>query len=713
MGFQIKVTTAGRAALVNAANTGTLPVTVSQLGVTATAVTPTVALTSLAGEIKRISLAGGIAAADDTIHVTARDESADTYTLRSFGLYLADGTLFAVYGQATPILEKSAQSVMMLVADVIFADIDAASLTFGDAEFINPPATTEVQGVVELATNAEANTGTDTARAVTAAGVKYTLDQRFGTGAPSVFVKGLLNLATATLLRASLAIKSAALKDEGHGNGLDADLLDGQHGAHYLTYGNLTGVPLTFAPSAHNHAATDINSGTFVDARISQSSVKQHEAALAIAYSQLTGVPLTFAPSAHSHTIANVTGLQSALDAKVDAVAPVVTGASAATVYQNNAVTTGNMTTGGGDGSFSVHITARSNSDNRVAQFGFVPRGGTSTPEAYIRSHHTTDGGGGGWTGWARLWHAGNFDPAAKVDASAVDVNATASKVPTRDGSADLHARLFRSNYADQLAMGGALAFRTNNTTDNYIRFCSDAAAIRSWLGAAPLLSPALTGTPTAPTAAAGANTTQVATTAFVFAGLALKMDKTGGAFSGGVNFGSDVVANGMDLSRHLALHASAGYGFSVSSNQLNYVVNASGKHSFYTGASGTAVLVAQISQTLADFNVPLTANTLQATTSDGRLKEDIADLRDGLATILQLRPRSYRWKESGQADAGYIAQEHEKVMPGAVFEKPSVVEGERGRLHVRYGAELPYLVAAVQEIAARLEAIEARIGGV
>jgi hypothetical protein len=39
----------------------------------------------------------------------------------------------------------------------------------------------------------------------------------------------------------------------------------------------------------------------------------------------------------------------------------------------------------------------------------------------------------------------------------------------------------------------------------------------------APLASPALTGTPTAPTAAGGTNTTQIATTAFVTAGLAGK----------------------------------------------------------------------------------------------------------------------------------------------------------------------------------------------
>lgn len=47
------------------------------------------------------------------------------------------------------------------------------------------------------------------------------------------------------------------------------------------------------------------------------------------------------------------------------------------------------------------------------------------------------------------------------------------------------------------------------------------AAAQRLTLGAAPLASPALTGTPTAPTAAVGVSTTQLATTAFVAAEIA------------------------------------------------------------------------------------------------------------------------------------------------------------------------------------------------
>jgi hypothetical protein len=45
---------------------------------------------------------------------------------------------------------------------------------------------------------------------------------------------------------------------DGSGSGLDADLLDGQSGAYYLAYGNLTGVPSTFAPSTHSHPFSDI-----------------------------------------------------------------------------------------------------------------------------------------------------------------------------------------------------------------------------------------------------------------------------------------------------------------------------------------------------------------------------------------------------------------------------------------------------------------------
>src|SRR3546814_18462828 len=65
------------------------------------------------------------------------------------------------------------------------------------------------------------------------AAVTSWLNSRFGEDALSGFVKSLLSAASAVAFRTALAITSDALKDEGAGNGLDADLLDGQHGSNY------------------------------------------------------------------------------------------------------------------------------------------------------------------------------------------------------------------------------------------------------------------------------------------------------------------------------------------------------------------------------------------------------------------------------------------------------------------------------------------------
>ena len=61
---------------------------------------------------------------------------------------------------------------------------------------------------------------------------------------------------------------------------------------------------------------------------------------------------------------------------------------------------------------------------------------------------------------------------------------ATANTLVARDGGADINARLFRSNYANQSTISGAMAFRVNNSTDNYTRFCSSPSAIRAFIGA-------------------------------------------------------------------------------------------------------------------------------------------------------------------------------------------------------------------------------------
>jgi hypothetical protein len=322
----IKITAAGYAALRNAQGNGTNAVVVATAGLTSTAFASGDAVPS---EVKRVATIAGGATAADTIHVTISDTSGDAYSIRGFGLYLTDGTMLGSYGQADVIVEKSAQAAMLLAVDIQFADIDATQITFGDTNFSNPQATTERLGVVELATDDETTTGTDSTRVITPKSLLAALNARLGAGAPSTFVKSLLASATALAFRAALGLKSASTFDVGSGKGLDADLLDGQDGSFYQAYANLTGVPATFKPSPHQHDAGDINSGVFPVVRGGTG------VATVVAGSFLVGaangtdpmVPRTpaqvlgdigAAAKQHSHQQVDIIGLSDSLAAKAD-----------------------------------------------------------------------------------------------------------------------------------------------------------------------------------------------------------------------------------------------------------------------------------------------------------------------------------------------------------------------------------------------------------
>ncbi len=217
MSIVLRITDAGRAALVNAARDGTNAVRIASIGVTPAAIVAAANTAALPGEVKRIATISGAGVAADVIHLIVRDESADTYTVRSLALYLPDGTLFASYGQAAPIIEKSAGALLLLAIDATLLDVAASQITFGNANFLNPPATTTTPGVIELATDAEAIALTDALRALTP--------------------KNMAAIFTAA------NVLSRLLSVDGAGSGLDADLLDGREGAEFARWagGNFTG----------------------------------------------------------------------------------------------------------------------------------------------------------------------------------------------------------------------------------------------------------------------------------------------------------------------------------------------------------------------------------------------------------------------------------------------------------------------------------------
>ena len=68
---------------------------------------------------------------------------------------------------------------------------------------------------------------------------------------------------------------------------------------------------------------------------------------------------------------------------------------------------------------------------------------------------------------------------------------------------------------------GSGAGVTTFNTRSGAVTAANGDYTVSQVTGAAPLASPALTGAPTAPTATAGTNTTQLATTAFVTGGIA------------------------------------------------------------------------------------------------------------------------------------------------------------------------------------------------
>jgi hypothetical protein len=171
----LQITDAGRAAMIDPVGGGTRAVTIAAAGLSQTDFVPAPTLEALPGEFKRVPTVSGQTVAPDTVHLTLRDDSADTYALRGFGLYLSDGTLFAVHCEPDPILEKANFATLLLAFDWTLAASDAAAITFGDTSFLNPPATQTVAGVLELASLAEALAGLVADKAITPATMGQTL----------------------------------------------------------------------------------------------------------------------------------------------------------------------------------------------------------------------------------------------------------------------------------------------------------------------------------------------------------------------------------------------------------------------------------------------------------------------------------------------------------------------------------------------------------
>ena len=90
---------------------------------------------------------------------------------------------------------------------------------------------------------------------------------------------------------------------------------------------------------------------------------------------------------------------------------------------------------------------------------------------------------------------------------------------------------------------------------------------------------------------------------------------------------------------------------------------------------------------------------------SDSRLKENIAPLIDSLAKVEALNGVSFDWKQGGEANIGFIAQEVEVIAPELVVTNP-----ETGLKAVKYGNMVALLVEAVKAQQLQIEALQTQV---
>jgi hypothetical protein len=121
----------------------------------------------------------------------------------------------------------------------------------------------------------------------------------------------------------------------------------------------------------------------------------------------------------------------------------------------------------------------------------------------------------------------------------------------------------------------------------------------------------------------------------------------------------------------------------------------------FYNnGSTYTSVGTIQVSGSTTGYN----------TSSDYRLKENIAPMTGALATIALLKPVTYNWKVDGSAGQGFIAHELQEVVPECVTGEKDAVN-EDGSIKPQ-GIDTSFLVAtltaAIQELKAEFDAYKA-----
>jgi hypothetical protein len=146
-----------------------------------------------------------------------------------------------------------------------------------------------------------------------------------------------------------------------------------------------------------------------------------------------------------------------------------------------------------------------------------------------------------------------------------------------------------------------------------------------------------------------------------------------------------------------------ASIGMQTEGNATQIVVNR-------TTSDGTIVDLRRNNSSVGNISVTTSGATFNST-SDYRLKELVAPLNGGLARVNALKPSVYKWKSNGSAGEGFLAHELAEVVPAAVNGEKDAVndDGSIKAQSIDMSRVVPILVAAIKELTARVQTLEAR----
>jgi hypothetical protein len=130
---------------------------------------------------------------------------------------------------------------------------------------------------------------------------------------------------------------------------------------------------------------------------------------------------------------------------------------------------------------------------------------------------------------------------------------------------------------------------------------------------------------------------------------------------------------------------------------------------SFNRNSDGTLVRFGRSGSTVGSISVTTTLTSYNVS-SDRRLKENIVPLTTGLASVLALKPSQYNYKADPTTSIqGFIADELQQIVPHAVTGETNAVDKDGKPIYQGVDASflIPFLVSAIQELNAKITALE------